>query len=140
VGARDVLLAWNVFVEGIDVRGAREVARAIRERDGGFRGLRALGLHLQTTGRVQISMNLENPRLTSPLDVLAAIERAVAQRGGHIVETEVIGMAPDTLVHPASVNRLVLPDLGPARVLSRRVAQYVSGRTSGRTGSPDSAE
>jgi glutamate formiminotransferase len=135
-----VLLAWNVFVEGIDLEGAREVARAIRERDGGFPGLRALGLRLPSTGRIQISMNLENPRLTPPLDVLAAIERATAQRGGRVVETEVIGMAPDTLVHPATVNRLVLPDLGPARVLSRRVAQFVSGRTSGRTGSPDSAE
>jgi glutamate formiminotransferase len=140
VGARDVLLAWNVFLEGIDLEGAREIARRIRERDGGFQGLRALALHLPSRDRIQISMNLENPRVTSPLDVLAAIEREAARRGGRVVETEVIGMVPDTLVHRAPVNRLVLPDLGPARVLSRRVAQHVLERTRGRTETPDSAE
>jgi glutamate formiminotransferase len=140
VGARGVLLAWNVFLEGVDVAAAREIARKIRERDGGFGGLRALGLHLAEQDRVQISMNLEDPVGASPLDVLAAIDREVAARGGRIVETQVIGMVPDTLVHPPSVNRLVLPDLGPARVLSHRVAQHVQGRTRGRTETSDSAE
>ena len=140
VGARAVLLAWNVFLEGVDLAGAREIARTIRERDGGFRGLRALGLHLPDRDRVQISMNLEDPVGTSPLDVLAAIEREVASRGGRIAETEVIGMAPDTLVHPPPVNRLVLPDLGPARVLSHRVGQHVQGRVRGRTEISESAE
>jgi glutamate formiminotransferase len=85
-------------------------------------------------------MNLEDPNRTSPLDVFERIDREVTKRGGRVVETEVIGMAPDTLVHPAAVNRLLLPDLGPARVLSRRVARYVRQRTSGHTEIPDSAE
>jgi glutamate formiminotransferase len=140
VGAREVLLAWTVFLSGVDVRVAKAIARRIRERDGGFEGLRALGLHLPGQDRVQVSMNLEDPMRTSPLDVLAAIEREVGARGGEIAETQVIGMLPDTLVHPPSVNRLVLPDLGPARVLSHRVAQHVRGRTHGRTEISESAE
>lgn len=140
VGARGVLLAWNVFIDGIDLPAAREIARTIRERDGGFRGLRALGLHLPGQERVQISMNLEDPVGTSPLDVLAAIDREVASRGGRIAETQVIGMLPVTLVHPPSVNRLVLPDLGPARVLSHRVARHLHGRPRGRTETSESAE
>jgi glutamate formiminotransferase len=140
VGARRVLLAWNVFLAGVDEAGAREIATTIRERGGGFKGLRALGLYLPEQNRVQISMNLEDPVGTPPLDVLAAIDREVRARGGRVVETEVIGMVPDTLVYPASVNRLVLPDLGPARVLSRRVAQHVQGRTSGPPEISDSPE
>jgi len=140
VGARPVLLAWNVYVSGLDLAEAQAIAAKIRERGGGFRGLRALGIHLPRQNRVQISMNLEDPSSTSPVDVFEAIERETAQRGGHIVETEVIGMAPDTLVHPAAVNRLLLSDLGPARVLSHRVSQYVREHTSGRTEIPDSAE
>jgi hypothetical protein len=85
-------------------------------------------------------MNLEDPVRTPPLDVLVAIDREVAARGGRITETQVIGMLPDTLVHQPSVNRLVLPDLGPARVLSHRVAQHVRGRTHGRTETSGSAE
>ena len=140
VGAREILLAWNVFVTGIDVADAREIATRIRERDGGFRGVRALGLRLTEQDRVQISMNLEDPVRTSPVDVFDAIEEEVAGRGGRIAETQVVGMIPDTLVHPAVVDRLLLPDLGPARVLSRRVADHVLERTSGRTEISDSAE
>jgi glutamate formiminotransferase / 5-formyltetrahydrofolate cyclo-ligase len=140
VGARGVLLAWNVFVAGLGLEDAREIAAAIRERGGGFPGLRALGLYLPEQERVQISMNLEDPDRTSPLDVFNAIEKAVTERGGLVVETQAIGMIPDTLVHPAAVNRLVLPDLGPARVLSRRVAEHVLKRTHGHTENSDSAE
>lgn len=140
VGARGVLLAWNVFVTGIGLEDARAVAAEIRERGGGFRGLRALGLWLPEQDRVQISMNLEDPDRTSPLDVFAAIEEAVAERGGRVAETQVIGMIPDTLVHPAAGNRLILSDLRPARVLSRRTAEYVSKRTSGRTTTSEPAE
>ncbi len=140
VGARHVLLAWNVYVADLDPSDARAIAAKIRERGGGFRGLRALGIELPRQGRVQISMNLENPERTSPVDVFDAIEREVTTRGGRVVETEVIGMAPDALVHPAAVNRLLLLDLGPARVLSRRVAQHVSERMGGHTEIPDTAE
>ncbi len=128
VGARRVLLAWNVFVDGIDLGEARRIAATIRERGGGFAGLRALGLALPRSGRIQISMNLEDPDRTSPLDVLAAIDRLVAESGGSVGEVEVIGMWPDALVHPALAGRLDLPDMGPARVLSRLVAEHVQRR------------
>lgn len=137
VGARPVLLAWNAFVTGLSLEDARAIAGKIRERGGGFRGLRALGLYLPEQDRVQISMNLEDPNATSPWDVLAAIDREVSEKGGRVVETEVIGMMPDTLVHPPAVNRLILPDLGPARVLSRRVAEHVRKRTQRTRGSTD---
>ena len=140
VGAREILLAWNVFVTGIDLAGAREIAAGLRERGGGFKGLRALGLYLPDQDRVQISMNLEDPVSTSPMDVFGAIEREVGVRGGQVVETQVIGMIPDTLVYPAVVDRLLLSDFGPARVLSRRVVEYVSKRSSGRTTTPERAE
>ena len=128
VGARPVLLAWNVFVSGLDLGDAREAAASIRERDGGFIGLRALGLHLPEQNRVQISMNLEDPARTPPLAVFDEIERIVVQKGGRIDETQVIGMIPDTLVLPQTAGRLHLSDSGSARVLSSRVAEHISRR------------
>jgi glutamate formiminotransferase len=140
VGAREVLLAWNVFVSGITVADARAIASKIRERDGGFVGLRALGLNLEGRGRLQISMNLEDPERTSPLGVFAAIEAEVLARGGKVEGTEVIGMMPDTLVLPATADRLQILDPGSARVLSRRVAQYLEARTAGRPDISDITE
>lgn len=140
VGARPILLAWNVFVSGVGERVAREVAAAIRERGGGFPGLRALGLRLADQGRVQISMNLEDPERTSPLSVFERIESEVEARGGKVEEAQVIGMMPDALVLPGTVDRLQLSDLGPARVLSRRVAEHVRARAGRPTDRPDTTE
>lgn len=129
VGARPVLLAWNVFVRGVDLEDVRAVAASIRERGGGFPGVRALGLRLEEQGRLQVSMNLEDPGRAPPMHVFRAIEAAVAERGGGVEETEVIGMIPDALVLPAAGDRLNLLGLSPARLLSRRVAEHVIGRT-----------
>ncbi len=140
VGARPVLLAWNVVVRGIDVARARDIAAEIRERGGGFPGLRALGLHLERQGRIQISMNLEDPDATSPLDVYRAIASAVEADGGEVVETEVIGMMVDALVLPGSADTLNLLDPRPARVLSHRVAEHVSALAGPLTRTPDDTE
>lgn len=128
VGARDVLLAWNVFVEGLELSQVRAIAADIRESGGGFAGLRALGLALRSSGRLQISMNLEDPVGTSPMDVFRAIEGAVGERAGSVAGTEVIGMIPDALVLPAAADRLDLLDCGSARILSHRVADHTVRR------------
>ena len=128
VGARRVLLAWNVNVAGMSRSDAARVARAIRETAGGFPGLRALALDLPSRGLVQISMNLENVASTSPLAVYARIEKLVGERGGRIVETEVIGMMPDELVFSAAADRLSFVGLSPQRMLSRRLLEYLTTR------------
>jgi glutamate formiminotransferase len=130
VGARPVLLAWNVFVDGISLEDARSIASALREGRGGFPGLRVLGLRLEHADRVQISMNLEDPARISPMEVFRALESAVIRLGGRTSGTEVVGMVPDTLVLPAAADRLDLLDPRPSRLLSHRVAEHIIGRLS----------
>jgi glutamate formiminotransferase len=129
VGARPLLLAWNVFVSGLEPEDVRALARSLRETAGGFPGLRALGLHLPGRDRLQVSMNLEDLGRTSPLEVYRAIEAGVVRKGGRVKETEVIGMIPDALVLPAAGDRLNLLALDPGRLLSHRVSQHVINRT-----------
>src|SRR5207248_1971550 len=59
VGARRPLIAFNVNLRG-SLEAAREVAAVVRERDGGFPGVRALGLQLPSSGLAQVSMNVED--------------------------------------------------------------------------------
>jgi glutamate formiminotransferase len=127
VGARELLLAWNVFVTGIDHAAAARIARQLRETGGGFPGVRALALRLPRAGRVQISMNLENVRLTPPMDVFRAIEAHVTAAGGTIEETEVIGMMPDELALGAAADRLKLVPNATSRLLSRRLLRLITG-------------
>ena len=128
VGARRVMLAWNVFVEGLSLDALKVIAEGLRESGGGFRHLRVLGLELPESERLQISMNLEDPEATSPYDVFDAIEERVEAGGGRVIETEVIGMIPDPLVLPAAADRFRLLNPGESRLLSRRVSEFVSAR------------
>ena len=125
VGAREVLLAWNVDVEGVSLEYAREIAATIRESGGGFRGLRAMALFLPEQGRTQVSMNLETPAETDPLEVFGAIKASVTRRGGQVAGTEVIGLAPDAIAD--SVARTMgIRDWSTDRILTRRVAARVA--------------
>ena len=58
LGVRRPLIAFNVNFRTRDVEVARAVAAAVRERDGGFPGVRALGLDLPSAGLAQVSMNV----------------------------------------------------------------------------------
>ena len=127
VGAREVLLAWNVDVDGIDLGAARRVAAALRESRGGHRGLRALALHLPIQERTQISMTLARPDLVDPTRVFAALEAGVRGEGGSVAGTELIGMAPDSITDEAAAA-MGIRDWSPDRVLSRRVAAVVENR------------
>lgn len=128
IGARDVLLAWNVDVEGLSLESAREIAARIREAGGGFPGLRALALRLPRQQRMQISMNLEDPIGTHPTEVFRAIERRVRRMGGRVQRTEVIGMCPDQLSDPAVAREMRIRDWSGNRVLGHRLRAFVGGR------------
>lgn len=103
------------------------VAAAIRERGGGLPGLRALALELESRGVVQVSMNLEDPGRVSPLAVFQRIEEMVGERGGRVVETEVIGMLPDELLLHAAASRMKGTGWSLDRMLSGRVAKHLAG-------------
>src|SRR2546426_497171 len=50
VGVRRPLIAFNVNLRTTDVEVAQEIARLVRESEGGYPGVRALGLRLPSAG------------------------------------------------------------------------------------------
>lgn len=128
VGARPVLLAWNVWVSNLGMAAARAVAREIREASGGMRGVRALALALPSRNALQISMNLEDVEHAAPADVFRRVRALVQSKGGDVAKTEVIGMIPDQLVHSISAEELQLENPAAERMLQKRLAQYLATR------------
>jgi len=93
VGAREVLVAFNIILTGCDLSVARRIASTVRESGGGLKTLRALGLEIGG-GRVQISCNVCDVDAV-PLDRLTALVRRLAVRAGAAVEgCELVGLAP----------------------------------------------
>ena len=94
IGARPILIAYNVFLETTDVGIARAIARKIRESSGGFPHVKAIGLYLESYGRAQVSMNLTRFAETPLDDVFATIEADAARLGTRVVLGELIGFVP----------------------------------------------
>ena len=121
VGSRPPLIAFNVDVAGDDLEAAREVARAVRERDGGFAGVRALGLRLPRAGHVQVSLNVEDWR-SSPLhDVVATVQREATARGLRVTGAELVGLLPAGAAVAAAGSLLGVSGLDPSQVLELRL-------------------
>jgi glutamate formiminotransferase len=101
IGARFPLIAFNVNLDSDDLGLAKRIAVEIRERDGGLKCVKAMGLLLES-GAVQVSMNLTDYRVTSMADVVAAIGDRATAAGVPIRESEVVGLLPqDALVRLA---------------------------------------
>jgi glutamate formiminotransferase len=93
VGARPFLVAFNVELPGADLGLARRIAHTLRERDGGLRTVRALGLRL-TDRIVQVSFNLTDVDAVPLYRVRELVRLAAARHGASIGRSELIGLAP----------------------------------------------
>jgi glutamate formiminotransferase len=93
IGARPILVAFNVDLATGDLRIATRIARTLRERDGGLRTLRALGIRISPE-RVQVSFNITDFSATPLYRVTELVRRAAARESVKISGTELIGLAP----------------------------------------------
>jgi glutamate formiminotransferase/glutamate formiminotransferase/formiminotetrahydrofolate cyclodeaminase len=121
VAARPPLIAFNVNLAGDDLEAAREVARSVRERDGGFPGVRALGLRLPRAGHVQVSLNIEDWQASPLHEVVAAVEREASARGLRITGSELVGLLPAGAATAAAGSLLGVAGLDPSQVLELRL-------------------
>jgi glutamate formiminotransferase len=101
---------------------AQRIARAVRERDGGLPGVRALGLALASRGRVQVSMNLVALERTGLEEACAAVVRAAQARGDDVAEVELVGLVPAAEVARSSAEFRSWVGLDAARTIEGRLA------------------
>ncbi len=94
VGARPPLIAYNVNLDTNNVTIAKSIAKKIREKDGGFPHVKALGFELKDRGIVQVSMNLTNYKVTPMHVVFEAISAEAQRLGIPVVGSEIVGLVP----------------------------------------------
>ncbi len=117
VGARGVLVAFNVWLDSSDLEAARAVARAVRESSGGLPGVQAMGVPLAREGIVQVSLNLLDYRTTSLPRVFERVRSEAQRRGISISRSELVGLAPRDAFEGASPESLGLPDFTLAKLV-----------------------
>ena len=125
MGARRLLVAWNINLATGRLDVATAVARTIRESSGGLPAVKAMGLALPDRGQVQVSMNLVDVDITPMHVVYDAVEREARRHGVDIAESELVGLVPASAVGAVAAQRLRIGGWQAARVLDTRL---VAGR------------
>ncbi len=110
IGARNVLIAFNVELASTDLAAARAIAVAIRERNGGLRSLRALALP-RGDDRVQVSLNVTDYVATPLYRVVELVARLAWERGIEIAGCELVGCLPWGAVEGAAAYYLGVTQL-----------------------------
>lgn len=122
VGARKILVAYNIDLATADVEVARAIAKRIRASNGGLPAVKALGLALPSRNQVQVSMNLTDFEQTPPHVVYDEVNRLAESYGVQIAGSELIGLMPQKALEMAFAHYLKLPRFQSRDVIEQRVA------------------
>jgi len=121
IGARRLLVAFNVNLSTRRLDVADAIARAIRFSSGGLPCVKALGLPLDDRAIVQVSMNLTDYQRTSIREAFEAVAREAGARGVEVLESEIIGLAPAAALDEETAAAIRLPGDWREKILERRL-------------------
>ena len=119
IGARDPLVAFNVYLTTNDVSIAQKISKAVRHSSGGLRYVKAMGILVD--GRAQVSMNLTNFHKTPVALVVEMIRREAQRYGVAIHHSELVGLIPQEAVVDAAVWYMQLDQFEKEQVLETRL-------------------
>jgi glutamate formiminotransferase len=132
VGARPVLVAYNVTLATDRLSVARTVARAIRESSGGLPAVQARGFPTADPAVVQVSVNLLDVAVTPLHVVFECIEREAQRLGVDVIASELVGLIPTVVLAETARHALRLGQLDAATVVEARVLAAMLTRGEGR--------
>jgi glutamate formiminotransferase/formiminotetrahydrofolate cyclodeaminase len=121
VGAREILIAYNVNLGTNDVAIAKKIAHQLRAKDGGLAYVKALGFELKERGIVQVSMNMTDYHKSQLFKAKEIVELFAQRYGVPVLGSEIVGLAPmDALVDSAEFY-LKLESFGREQILEKRL-------------------
>jgi glutamate formiminotransferase len=122
VGARAPMIAVNCELARDDLALARGIAARVRARDGGLPGVRALGLHLDSRSRAQVSMNLVALERTGLQHACRAVDALARVAGTSVARVELVGLVPAVELTRCDVEFLEWSGIGTDDTIEARLA------------------
>ena len=116
VGARELLVAYNVWVSGVTATSVRALADAVRTPE-----IRTLGLAVG--GRWQVSMNLVEPATAGPAEAYDRVVALAGEHGARVEGAELVGLVPAGVLAPIPPHRWAELDLDPDRTIEARLTR-----------------
>lgn len=114
VGARPILVAWNIWLSGVSRDETRAIAKSVRRAE-----VRALALRAGEF--MQVSCNLIDPLVVGPSAVYDEVAALV--RGGEIVRCELVGLVPRAVLDAEERRRWAELGLSEDQTIEARLGQ-----------------
>jgi glutamate formiminotransferase/formiminotetrahydrofolate cyclodeaminase len=126
VGARKVLIAYNVFLNTPDVDVAKKIAKAVRFSSGGLRFVKGAGFLVR--GLAQVSMNLTDFEQTPVHRVFEFVKREAARYGVIPVSSEIVGLIPKKALEQSAEWFLQVENFDSSLILENRLSAVMGGK------------
>ena len=121
IGARNFLVAYNVYLDTNDMEIAKNIARNIRHSGGGLRYIQAGAMEITERKCVQVSMNITDYKGTPIHRVFDMIKREAERYGVAVTESEIYGMVPMDALLDAAENYLQLNKFDRDQIIEKKV-------------------
>jgi glutamate formiminotransferase len=121
IGARKFLIAYNVNLDTKNVDIAKKIARTVREKDGGFLAVKAMGFEIKDKGYTQVSMNLCDYEKTNMGEVFEKIKEEAKKRRVKVINSEIYGLVPLEVLVDLIQKSLQSPDFKKEQILETKI-------------------
>ena len=128
VGARKVLIAYNVNLATKEIDVAKQIARQVRAREGGLTYVKALGFELKDRGMVQVSMNMIDYNSSQLFKAFELVSLFAQQFGVEVVGSEIVGLVPMKALTDTAEFYLKLRGFNANQILEKRLFETTPQR------------
>ena len=108
IGAREFLIAYNVNLDTQDIQIANKISRIVRASGvmqinekgekvrvpGLLKCVQAMGVYIKEHNITQVSINLQNYKVTPPQVAFEEVKKQAGKFGVHVTGSEVVGLMP----------------------------------------------
>lgn len=128
IGARQILIAYNINLATDKVDVAKRIAKQVRGRDGGLSAVKALGFELKDRGLVQVSMNMVDYKASQLFKAFELVRSLAEHEGVEVAESEIVGLVPSEALTDTAKFYLRLHSFKNGQILERKLSDLDSGR------------
>lgn len=129
IGARQPLIAYNIYLNTPDVSVAEKIARRVRNSSGGFHFVKGMGVLVN--GLAQVSMNLTNYQRSPMAQVTEFVRREAQRYGVGIHHSEIVGLVPNRAIINAGRYYLQLDGFEHEQLLENRLFSQQDNQAGG---------
>lgn len=128
VGARQILIAYNVNLASSNLDVAKKIAKQVRGKDGGLSAVKALGFELKDRGIVQVSMNMVDYKASQLFKAFELVRTLAKHHGVQILGSEIVGLVPMDALTDAAEFYLQLQGFNKNQILETKLFEMRTDR------------